>query len=88
MRLVSNLRMRWDMETCFGLILLFLLLLLLLLSFSENTEHDAHRDTAALTTNMGALEYIYISTNKLARDTCMKKDCNKEETGGMFCHPN
>ena len=60
MRLVSNLRMRWDMETCFGLSLLFLLLLLLLLSankpFSENTEHDARPDTDALKTNMVALK--------------------------------
>lgn len=59
MRLVSNLRMRWDMETCFGLSLIFLLLLLLLLSanrpFSENTEHDAHPDMVALKTNMVAL---------------------------------
>lgn len=70
MRLVSNLRMRWDMETCFGLSLLFLLLLLLLLvffvvllllllanePFSERTEHDAHPDTAASQTDMGALK--------------------------------
>lgn len=62
MRLVSNLRMRWDMETCLGLSLLFLLLLLLLLllsankPFAENTEHDAHPDTATLKTNMVALK--------------------------------
>lgn len=66
MRLVSNLRMGWDMEPCSGLSLLFLLLLLLLLSanepISENMEHDAHPDTAALKTNMVALKRIHIST--------------------------
>lgn len=61
MRLVSNLRMWWDMETCFSLSLLFLLLLLLLLlsankHFSENMEHDAHLDPDALKTNMVALK--------------------------------
>lgn len=59
MRLVSNLRMRWDMETCLGLSLLFLLLLLLLSAnkpFSENKEHDARPNTALLKTNMVAVE--------------------------------
>lgn len=60
MRLVSNLRMWRDMETCFSLSLLFLLLLLLLLlankHFSENMVYDAHLDPDALKTNMVALK--------------------------------
>lgn len=83
MSLVSNLRMCWDMETCFSLSLLFLLLpfLLLLLStnghFSENKEHDAHLYPATMKTNMVALKEI----NKAARDAFMREHCNKGRGG-------
>lgn len=55
MRLMSNLRMQQDMETCFGFSLLFLLLLLSASEpFSENTEHDARPDMTTLRNKHGA----------------------------------